>query len=645
MINRLFFMLTSASLLLFSSITLAQEEILLSDLQAGKRSYSQYLNSQGVPSLRASTTCNKDASRCWPIILNEKKETLIAYNHEDILIPLASGRYSNTAYMLYSFEPSDCSKPSCVQYHLIDSHNKRSTFSVPRDLLRKKRHLDARITADGNLALLTRDKFIITNKLGEVLNTTQSPQKLSHGKLSNDVNGAIAFIAVTVDHEVLLGDIEQFNSTHFYLSRRGDRRGILSVYPDKNKIHAVIYNYSNEYCKGMYYVGLDKTDSSQTHAGWLFNSPSRNIGWDPSIYKKDDQFIISAVNSSDKQSVYMTVSQEKLATTSRYFKNSQKICKEKLGSLLLGVGVSHLSWIAKSDVEWLDTTHMQVDYKISDSLSKLAQFEGRFLNTRLTLTYMENEAAQYGEEQGGALGAQAAKWLYALIDIDGVLSPSSSLRLVMEQSSINGLAEVTQDTGVTSVPFSSEYLRIAALEMKERGIYFGLQYEKFKMPSAIGFAPVAGGPLTQSYFDTEFGIQRLSLQLGYDALSYAKRYESNFSRGYVAGDIGVGLAWLDISNDIKNDAKTISGKKDIETPMTISINTMLELGYLKQIRMQSLGGLGLSVNAGYRVRANYMGSGEEDPEETSKTDELTLQLVFNRYDIYHGPFAQLSLIW
>ncbi|HIC12462.1 MAG TPA: hypothetical protein EYO75_03655 [Sulfurimonas sp.] len=67
--------------------------------------------------------------------------------------------------------------------------------------------------------------------------------------------------------------------------------------------------------------------------------------------------------------------------------------------------------------------------------------------------------------------------------------------------------------------------------MMERGMFIGLEHVDYTIPSAVGFSGENKSVLFYG-MDPNFKIKTYSLVVGYDEISYAKRYEADLSCFY-----------------------------------------------------------------------------------------------------------------
>jgi hypothetical protein len=627
---------------IFPTLSLAEEYAISPPLE-GSMSTRQYFDSQKLPNVYVTTKCPKKGD-CWKVIVNHKGKTLKSFGSKETVSTIASGRYRNFATALIK-RSWKCGDKYCTEQFLINDKGKKTTFS--KDYHDKA--LASLISKQNTLIMLTSSSIVTVTKEGTILDTTPAPVKLTQGILRNNPDGEISAIAVAND-QIVISNRKKWVVVEQILTKHGDREKILGVYPDtENVTHGIVYKYVNAYCKGLYYIKADFQDEFQIRKGWIFNSEDRNIGWEPDIHSDNRTVFISSINSSSSQKkVHFSIPKMKLSEiediTPEHLQNGG--CFEQYASFMVGGGLSKVSWRANSQIEKNDRKFLDVEYDISDSLFMLAQFEGRIGETQLSLSYLRNQSKDYvgeeAEEAGGELARNASDFLFGQIDFYGLISKSSSLRLVLEKSTINGVAKVKKnDFLLRTEEFESKYDKYAALVTREKGAYYGLQYEKYTMPSAVGFSD-SSKQIVFADFDKEFCINKVSFLVGYDVLAYSKRYETNYRNWYFAGNMGMGLLWVELSDEIESRAETETGNKEgIDSPWALAFDAMIETGYIWQQKMKSLNGFGYALQIGYRAKGSYMGAGQSD--EGDATEGLALE--FERYDVLHGPFVQFSMMY
>jgi len=274
-------------------------------------------------------------------------------------------------------------------------------------------------------------------------------------------------------------------------------------------------------------------------------------------------------------------------------------------------------------------------------------FEGRIGDVQLALSYLKNEA-----KKEGGLVAKSSELLNFFVDFNGIFGSSSSLRLKAEEGNVNGVATfydkgegiqtVTADG--TESEFEAKLTRFSALLMKERGMFYGLEYTDFTTPSTVGFSDSSKSIVVMG-LDKAFKIDTYELVFGYDEIAYAKRYETNLNRFFFQAMGGVGAAVYKLSSDIKSQIKAKTpGKKIKDDTFSLAADLDLNVGYIYQKRFKLLRGFGFSFLAGYKARGTYTGSGQSDDSD-SKIKENELQLEMSRYDVWHGPYANLNIVF
>jgi hypothetical protein len=630
---------------IFPTLSLGEEYAIEPPLD-GSMSTRQYFGSQKLPNVYVTTQCpKKGKGDCWKVIVNHKGKTLKSFSPKDTVSTIASGRYRKFATALIK-RSWKCGDKYCTKQFLINDKGKKTTFS--KDYRLEDKALAHIISKQNALIVLTTSSIVTVAKDGAIVDTTPAPVKLTQGILRNNPDGEISAIAVAND-QIVFSNRKKWVVAEQVLSKHGDRQKILGVYPDtENVSHGIVYKYVNAYCKGLYYMKADFQGEPQIRKGWIFNSEDRNIGWEPDIHSDNRTVFISSVNSSSGKKVHFSIPKMKLYEiediTPEHLQNWG--CFEQDASFLVGGGLSQVSWIANSQIEKDDVKFLDVEYDISDSLFILAQFEGRLGDTQLSLSYLRSQAKDYvgeqAEDAGGKLARNASEFLFGQIDFYGLLSKSSSLRLVLEKSTINGVAKVKKnDILHKTEEFESKYDRYAALVTREKGMYYGLQYEKYTMPSAVGFSD-SSKRIVFADFDKEFGIDKVSFLVGYDILAYSKRYETNYRDLYFAGNMGLGLLWVNLSDEIESRAEAETGNKEgIDAPWAFAFDAMIEVGYIWQQKIKSLNGFGYALQIGYRAKGSYMSAGQSD--DGDGTEGLALE--FERYDVLHGPFVQFSMMY
>ncbi len=603
--------------------------------QIGDKSYQQYLNELEAPLVFNSRHCPNNNGKCWPVIKNGEGEILKSYRREASVTRLASGRYKNQAYLYYSVSYKSGNK-TITNYYVTNDKGRTQTIEQAH----ASGSLDRIVNADGKVLTITKAGLVVD---GRVVLAVTSP--LRYAKFGSDPQGKLAMIGIDQGGFIHVSDMKSWLDTGEQLARRGDRNGVLSVYPAREMLYYSVYKYVNSYNKGLVFGRVDMPNQ-RTESGWLFNSELANVGFDPSVYERDDNLVVSAQNASSDSHVHFIIPRRYdaplLASNQPLHINGFE--QEKTLELMLGAGVASLAWEANADVTKDKTTYAKTKYDIGDSLYKSYWIQGKYDSTQLALTYTRNEA----EKQGGQI-KEASNFLNAVVDFNGFFSPQSSLRLKMEQGNVGGIAQLSANatSGATllnpigSVEFETKLQQYAGLVMGERGRYAGLVYESYQMPGMLGFSD-STKQVTYVGYDPKTRLTKLALVYGYDELDYVRRYENNISRFYTDWLIGIGWVDVAVSNDLKRELRD-EGKKLVGSG-AIALDGKIDWGYIHQQKIKKWRGAGYALTAGYRLKAGYMTSGQSDESKT-KLDADEIALEFGRWDVWHGFYASVNLVY
>ena len=621
------------------------DEYSYSKFTTGGSSTNNYFSQNNAPYVYTSTRCSKGKNPiCWPIIITNTGKELANYGSKDSVGTVASGRYKDIAYLYYSHSYKR-GKEYYTDYYFTDQTGKK--YNTP-DVANGS--LSRNITKDAKVLDVTSNGIYLNNKL--ILDSTF---KLTHAKIQNNLKGLQSIVAVTNTNAIVVSNTKKWITSKISLTTHGDRMGILSVYPKNNSVVVYsIYKYVNSYNKGLI-LGRVNFDNNENISGWLFNSEKRNVGFDPSIYVKHNDIIISAKNSSNNSYVKTVVKDDSKLKhiVGVKPKNIEGFENEKTIAFLAGTSLSQIQWVASNKVEDENSNSQgEVTYDISKSIYKSVYFQGKYNDTQLAISHLKNEA-----EAKGGVQKKASQFTSMVLDIDGFFSPQSSLRIVSEKGEVNGLATWLDANGdaqkdidgndVKDIEISTDMNRLSFFIMKERGYYHGLDYTSYVMPSLLGFGK--DGSVKFTVFDPKSKIEKLTYNIGYDELSYAKRYENNFSRLYFQGLFGLGLGKITMSDDgayAKQKAKE-EGYDGIGSDMTIAVDYLLDFGYIIQKKAKFLRGAGYSTQIGYKLRGTYFRSGssskKSSDDSSSESNDLTLE--FERNDYWHGAYISFNLIF
>ena len=620
-------------LLLLVSVTAFGGEYSFVQMREGSDRVDEFFDRLGLADIKEDVECRQKV--CYVSVINHEGKVLLGpFNTKNNSITIhGKGRYYKGAVALVE-RTMNISILVYKELYILH-HDGRRVQLLPFLGF----YLTLKLLPNGNILIVKKDKLVELSPEGEVF-SMPLPMTLEYAYLGNNPSGLVALVG-SGGNDLLFLEYRREDSRYIIdsqaLTTYGDRKGILSIYPYAEGVsYSAIYRYVNEYNKGLMLYELNFKEGILLK-GHLFNSDERNVGFDPSVYADEKSVVVSARNSTENKWVHFVVPKEELGKIA-YGKPAhiQGFEYEKSTSFIVSARISLLTWNALSEVRKDDTAYAKVRYEMSNSIFYGASLEGRMGRTQIAVSYLQNRA----EEKGG-LTAKTSRLISGVIDVHGIFG-RNILRIGYEEGLISGIAryeDVQNGTG-REVVFDTRLRTIYGYVMQERGLYGGLEYLNYRIPSAVGYSD-SSGALVYYDFDPNFTLNSFLLVLGYDEVKYAKRYETNFSRFYFAGNIGVGLGKAEVSAFIIDEAKRRASASEDSVPLYVVGKAYAELGYIIQRRSRAYKGLGFSFNAGYRLTGMIVGVDNDDSD--SSQDKVYLE--FQRYDLLHGPFLQANVIF
>lgn len=650
-----FFFLLNSTIILASPNTdaVVATEYAYVPVAYGQQNYQFYLDKLGVPEIRLIRRSRDYGKIHWVEILDRNNRTLKVFNDNYSVSLLGGGRYKDQAMLLVSALRLECEK-NCIKNYLFGSNiiNPYVDTSIMGSVFATL------VLKNSNFMSMNKNGLLVHDVKSGSVKTIHSSIELTAGAIGSNIEGHWQAIAVGKNGEIMVADENGWNMLNLNLSEHGDRQGVLSIYPqEQGKALIAIYRFINEYNKGLYLLDYDLEAQKIDQQGWLFNSEDQNIGFDPSVYfnKANNKVIVSAINSTINNSpVYFTVSPNRMAGLKPEVPlhvQESGFAKEKFGSLTIGRAISQVSWAPYSVVKKDNVRYGEVKYITADSLFTSDIIEARLGNISLAINFLQNQAKDLSDSEidetvsnntVNNLTKNASSYLYSTVDFHGLLNASSSLRLLLEHGKTNGVAEINiLDKDKEYLDFTSKYNRFALLAIQERGRYQGVDYVNYSMPSAVGFSD-NNDVIKFTSYDPDSEFSSIRFVIGNDALAYAKRYETNYSRWYGSGGLNLGIGWATLSDQVKVDAKRSAGKsRAAKLPTFLVLGGEYELGYVWQKRSKSLGGFGYSAAIGYKINGNYL----YGTTISSNVAVSSLFLEFTRLDVFHGPFLKANIVF
>jgi hypothetical protein len=481
--------------------------------------------------------------------------------------------------------------------------------------------------------------------------------KVTETSYETNPKGDISAVAIDSDNLIRVSNGKKWISINNYsLAEHGDRSNILSVYPDTdtNRVFVAIYKYVNPFNKGLDLIVVD-FDKESYFDTTLYNSDESNFGWNPRIYSDEEKVFITAIDSSyqiDKSVILNKNSLDEIKySISPYIKGFES---EPYITFMFGASVMKNFWYMNSAVRNPTTsdTIAKTEYEIASTLSWSTYMQGRIGDTQIGVSYMQSKM----DEQEGIKG-DISQFLSMTFDFNSLFSKQTTLRVLAEYSKLNGVAkndygdnEIGSGFAQTSInKVDTSYWMGALLLMWERGIYSGFSYAKYSVPSVVGLTDKSKNVVYTDY-DKNLGLHDIKFLIGYDVSSYANRYEVNYNKFYIGGNLGFGIGLFDISNDVINRLELAAGDKTIVHKYAWSFSGELEFGYIFQRRFRSLKGMGYSIVAGYRANMGFITASQSSDDVDSDGNDTTIngnELSFEheKLSIKHGPFILFNWIF
>jgi len=481
--------------------------------------------------------------------------------------------------------------------------------------------------------------------------------KAKEAAYSTEPSGKISAVVLAKDEMIRVSNGKKWIMINdYFLAKHGDRLDILSVYPDTqtNKVFVAIYNYVNPFNKGLdlIVVDFDKNDFFYTN---IYNSDEYNYGWSPEIYSDKENIVITAYDSSREKKRTIINKKNNLEnikySTPPHIEGFEY---EPYYNLMTGATLMKNFWFmsAKVNNPKSDDEVASTDYEIASTLSWSTYIQGRIGETQIGVSYMQSKM----EEQEGLKG-DISQLLSMTVDFNSFISNQTTLRIVTEFSKLNGVAishygknDIGNNTNKKSInKIDTTYWKGDLLLMWERGLYGGVSYAKYEVPGVVGLSDKSK-KIVYTDFDENLGFHNFKLVLGYDISSYASRYEVNYSKFYLGGELGLGLSFFNLSNELENRLEDAAGNKTIIHKYGINLSGKLETGFIFQRRFRELKGFGYSIVAGYGLEGTYIDSSQDEEDKDEDGNDTTIdgdELSFEHERVFfkHGPFIMFNLIF
>ena len=338
-------------------------------------------------------------------------------------------------------------------------------------------------------------------------------------------------------------------------------------------------------------------------------------------------------------------------STNKYDSNT------KIGDtdFMAGISYAYISWEAASlaggNNGYENTA--EVSYNIESSIYQKIYAEGRIQGNRLAISYMKNESSDKTLNK-------SSEYLSFFVDFNNLAPDNMYLRIEVSQGNIVGEATYTaKDIPETKSltpdgtvqPFEGTLNRYALLFLTKKGFGGGFEYSNYSIPTAVSFKRDSTVDYAEYVaLDPKFEINTFKIKGFFDYLTYARNHFRNYSNwaGSIAGSIGIDQRQLDKEN-VKRIQSEIAADRGInvsdvditDVSYGLSVDTEFYFGWLYQKRLFDSNNIGYSTMVGYQARLSYNGAITATGESVSET----YQIGSRRYDMWHGPYVSVNIIF
>jgi hypothetical protein len=591
---------------------------------------------------KANKDCTKQCSQ--KLIVGNKT---FRYNYKASLQVSAS--YNNIEWALISL-PIKSNKRTVTHYYLHNSKS-RKRFSTTKMCNGLDRDISSQgevvCISSGNIQVIGRfsgnkDKTfpllpnvkiaVVDHYPGGVINLAYINEK------TNEYDEGLLEYQLNVnDLNNLKKSQSSWLATQTNLHKNSDFSNILAVNSrGDRKFSAAVYEWVNAYNKAL--VAYNFSSTGIDYVGKINASELHNYGFSPSVEMTKHNVTFSALNSSSgerERFSYSNTDLTKMNYEQHEFANASYI------EFMFGAGFQPSSWSVSQDVSVNDQLKAKTEYDMNTNILTSYYMQGRWGNSQLAVSLLQNKAKEkVNHAIDNDLLQEVVKEYVVQYDYHGIFSGASTLRLVYGSLNAGGIASYQLDNEPESqYEFESKRVTYKVLVMAEKGMYWGGYHSSYDSPSMVGFVN-ENGRFAGAAFDENFRLSKLGMVVGYDEGWYGNRYETDYNRWYITGEVGLGGVRLHTDRNTLFDAVgTRDG--DINGKTTFEFNGTLDVGYIWQRRIKSLRGLGMSVLAGYKVQFEYINQNSDDNDDLSEGWTVN----YARQDIIHGPYINLNIIF
>ncbi|MDH3326419.1 MAG: hypothetical protein OEM38_06860, partial [Gammaproteobacteria bacterium] len=231
--KKLFVLYVSMFSMLISPLSYG--EYSLTPVFKGKNTSGHYYEKNGMPHLFLDRKCKtvKKKQRCVDSLKNGEGDVFIKHSTDTHSITLRYlTRYQSKAFAWVTV--SKHKEKGITSKFVIDSDNKRYSSNGPA-----RNAYAVSITSDGVIVSVNEQGIY---GVGGFL---AAPEPLDKGEISINIGGEMAAVGIGASGSVLVSDTKQWSDTNVQLSERGDRVGVVAIFPDDRgeNIYGAVYKY------------------------------------------------------------------------------------------------------------------------------------------------------------------------------------------------------------------------------------------------------------------------------------------------------------------------------------------------------------------------------------------------------------------
>ncbi|GHB77380.1 hypothetical protein GCM10008107_28600 [Psychrosphaera saromensis] len=592
---------------------------------------------------KANKDCSKECSQ--KLIVGTKT---FRYNYKASL--QISAIYNNIEWALISL-PIKNNKRTIMHYYLHSS-NSRKRFSTTKMC----KGLDRDISSQGEVVCITGGNVEVVGKFsGNKDKTFPLLPNVKIAVVDHYPGGVInlAYINETIneydegllEYQLNVNDLNNLKksqsswlTTQTNLHKNSDFGDILAVNSrGDRKFSAAVYEWVNAYNKAL--VAYNFSSTGIDNVGKINASELHNYGFSPSVEMTKRNVTFSALNSSSGERERFSYSNTDL-TKMNY--EQHEFANASTFEFMFGAGFQPSFWHVSQTVDVDDISKARTKYEMNTNTLTSYYMQGRWGDSQLAVSLLQNKAKEkVNHAIDNKLIQEVVKEYVVQYDYHGLFSGASTLRLMYGSLNAGGIATYqVDDEEESEYAFESKRVIYQALVMAEKGMYAGGYYSTYNSPSMVGFADEYRDYAGVA-FDKDFRLSKYGVVLGYDEGWYGSRYETDYNRWYISGEVGLGMVRLHASRQVLLDAVG-TDEGDIHGKNTIELKWAIDAGYVWQRRIKSLKGLGMSVLAGYKIQMESLG---QDPEDGEEDEDGGWIINYQRQDIIHGPYVKLNVIF